>query len=409
MTSGHRDYSRREFMTKPVTYLASATLLGVAGEMLSGNLLNAAEAKPTARLIQRPLGKTGITVPIVSMGVMNADSPGLIARSYDVGIRHFDTAAGYQGGRNETMVGDMIKQLKARDKVIIATKAGARGIGRRDTAEVAADFLRIFEGSLKRLQMEYVDILYIHGVGTGQEVEDKGMQEAMVQLKKEKKIRFAGVSTHGNQAEVLNAVANGGFYDVVLVGFNYTMSNNKAMLDALKLCASKGVGLIAMKTQTGGSRRQRFEDPTKPAPPPVNQTAALKWVLQHPFIATAIPGYTKFEQIDEDIPVASNLELNDTEKEFLSNTTLKASLEFCQQCGVCRGTCPKGVEIPSLMRTHMYAFQYGNMDQARYTLAEVPRNAGLDVCRLCQTCDASCANTVNIQRKLSELKTLQPV
>jgi succinate dehydrogenase/fumarate reductase-like Fe-S protein len=51
--------------------------------------------------------------------------------------------------------------------------------------------------------------------------------------------------------------------------------------------------------------------------------------------------------------------------------------------------------------------QYENSYQARVTLAEVPRENGLDVCRACPSCSAACANTVNIVRKISELKTVQ--
>lgn len=406
MSSRCKNYTRREFLSKPIGYFASAGLLSVAADLSNGEVMKPARSSPAPKLIQRPLGKTGVSLPIVSMGVMNADAPGLIARSYELGIRHFDTAAGYQGGRNEMMLGEMIRQLKARDKVVIATKAGARGLGRRDPAEIKSDFLQTFEGSLRRLQMEYVDILYVHGVSTSREVEEKGVQDALAQLKKEGRVRFAGVSTHSGQTEVLNALLRGGFYEVALVAFNYTLSSNQALMDAMKLCASKGVGLIAMKTQAGGSRRRRDEAAAKQ---PINQTAALKWVLQNEYVTTAVPGYTQFEQIDEDMTVASNLGLTEQEREFLSNNALKASLEFCQQCGECVGTCPKRVEIPALMRTHMYAFQYANLDRARFTLAEVPQGAGLDVCRLCPECHASCANTVNIQRKIDELKTTWPV
>jgi len=55
----------------------------------------------------------------------------------------------------------------------------------------------------------------------------------------------------------------------------------------------------------------------------------------------------------------------------------------------------------------MYARQYGNSYQARVTLAEVPEGTGLDVCHSCASCRAACANTVNIARKISELKTIQ--
>ena len=109
------EWNRREFIVKPIM------LAGTAGVLGKTDLL-AKFASDSGPLIQRTLGKTGLTMPVVSMGVMNADIPGLVRRSYELGIRHFDTAAVYQGGRNEEMVGSVIKELGVRDKVIIATK-----------------------------------------------------------------------------------------------------------------------------------------------------------------------------------------------------------------------------------------------------------------------------------------------
>ena len=398
MSSRDGDYTRREFMTKPLTYLASAGLMGKGADLCYGEMLRA-DSAPASKLIVRPLGKTGISLPIVSMGVSNAEAPGLIARSYEVGIRHFDTAAAYLGGRSEEMVGEAIRQLGVRDKVIIGTKATGRGAGQRPPEETKADTLTTFEASLNRLQMDHVEILYIHGITKALFVEDVGVQAAMTQLKKEGRIGFAGVSTHGGQAEVLNAVARSGFWDVALVGFNYTMSENQALLDAMKLCASKGIGLVAMKTQAGGSKPPQQEVLGSDIQPSVRQSAVLKWVLHHPFVTTAIPGFTKFEHIDMDIPVASNLAFTDDERKFVTDNAIKASLEFCQQCGDCVASCSERVDIPTLMRSHMYAFQYQNLDQARFTLAEAPANAGLEVCRSCAVCSAACSHTVNIHAR----------
>jgi predicted aldo/keto reductase-like oxidoreductase len=101
---------------------------------------------------------------------------------------------------------------------------------------------------------------------------------------------LAGVSTHEGQAEVLNAVARSGFWDVALVAFNYTMSENQSLIDAMKLCASKGIGIVAMKTQVGGSNPSLQEVLGSDLQASVRQSAVLKWVLQHPFVTTAIPG-----------------------------------------------------------------------------------------------------------------------
>ena len=68
MSSRDGDYTRREFMTKPLTYLASAGLMGKGADLCYGEMLRA-DSAPASKLIVRPLGKTGISLPIVSMGV----------------------------------------------------------------------------------------------------------------------------------------------------------------------------------------------------------------------------------------------------------------------------------------------------------------------------------------------------
>ena len=82
----------------------------------------AAESPAHGKVIRRRLGRTGLKLPVVSMGVMNADVPGVLVRAYELGVRHFDTAAVYQGGRSEEMLGNFVKEHGVRDKVVIATK-----------------------------------------------------------------------------------------------------------------------------------------------------------------------------------------------------------------------------------------------------------------------------------------------
>ena len=184
------EWNRREFIVKPIMLAGTASVLGKT------DLLTklAADSGP---LIERTLGKTGLTMPVVSMGVMNADIPGLVRRSYELGIRHFDTAAVYQGGRNEEMVGSVIKELGVRDKVIIATKQVMRNPTASDSKR---RFMEGMEASLRRLQMDHVDILYYHSVDSVEDARAEGPLEALQALKKEGKTRFIGLSTHKTPA-----------------------------------------------------------------------------------------------------------------------------------------------------------------------------------------------------------------
>ncbi len=403
--------NRRDFIAKPIVGLAATHLLGSFSPLFGQTPRVEAGAKP----IRRALGKTGISLPIVSMGVMNADVPGLVKRAYELGIQHFDTAAFYQQGRNEQMVGDIIKEMGARDKVVISTKVlrPGFGFGREQgpkvqpptfsPAEVKAHFLDIFAGSLKRLQMDHVDILYNHACDSEADINSEGALEALVQLKKEGKTRFIGVSSHQPELALKLAMKSGA-YDVVLIAFNYTMANDSSLLKTIDEAAKKGIGIVAMKTQAGGATRPdpRLGKPLTPA----SQTALLKWVLQHESITTAIPGYTRYEQIDQNFLVASNLAYTREEQDFIGDKKTMAEAQFCRQCGECRGDCPLGVDIPTLMRSHMYTVQYSNHPLAASTMATMVRGRGLDACGDCGFCKATCRNSVNIAMKIQHLKEI---
>jgi predicted aldo/keto reductase-like oxidoreductase len=391
MASNSPDRSRRKFLSQASFAVASAGVVGLPRPWSPGQQpATPAKGKP---IIQRTLGRTGIKVPIVSMGVMNANNPEVVKQAYEAGVRLFDTALGYQGGRNEEMIGSVFSQLGDREKVIIQTKIP---IPRGLTSGLKDRILSDFAGCLKRLQTSYVDGLMIHQPSVEQ-MNNPEIVEALKEAKQQKTARYIGVSQHAGQAGILNSAAETGIYDVIVVGFNFTNANDQEFLQAIKNAAAKEVGVVAMKTQTGGRNRNAG---------PLHQTAMLKWVLQHPEIATAIPGYTTFDQLNESFAVASNLEYNDEEKAWLADKNVKLALDFCKQCGTCMGTCPKGVDIPTLMRTHMYAANYTNFDQARRTLEEIPEHAGLQICADCAGCSARCANRVRISERIAELKLI---
>ena len=412
-------WNRRDFIIKPAALLAASHLLGDS-KLLFGQKANtgpnaiqpALDSKP----IHRTLGKTGITLPIVSMGVMNADVPGLVRRSYEIGIRHFDTAAHYQEGRNEEMVGSMIKEMGVRDKVVISTKILRPEYSREqgtvtqshtpNPAEVKAHFLDAFDGCLKRLQMDYVDILYNHSCDSEADIGSEGALEALTAIKKSGKARFVGVSSHRPELVLRQAIRLGA-YDVVLTTINFTMAENQEMMGAIDDAAKSGIGVIAMKTQAGGTMRP---DPRLAKPlPPATQTALLKWVLHHGSITTAIPGYTTYEQMEQNFSVASNLTYTPAEEQFLSDATVVADAQFCRQCGQCQSDCPAGVDIPNLMRSHMYAVQYANYALAARTMATIAWGQGLDACSGCGSCVAKCRNAVNIAMKIQSLKEIASI
>jgi len=400
---------RRQFLSQAALGMASCGVLSLTGNSLIRKTTQRQHEKATTEIIYRRLGKTGIHLPIVNMGVMNAFDGALIKKSFEIGVRHFDTAAYYQNGKNEQMLGAAIKELGVRDKVIIATKVYIPHKQRNMTPQQAKTFfIKTLNQSLKRLQTDYVDILYSHSVDSIDYLNNPGVLEALRELKEQQKVRFVGFSTHKNMTALIKDAVNRSFYDVILTAYNYALHNDKDLVTSLKRAAVKGIGLIAMKTQCAQYWYRQYipESMHKFYQGKIIHTAVLKWALRNDFITTAIPGYTTFQQMEEDFSVTRDLEYTAEEKEFLKDRNVSYSLGYCTQCHRCVATCPYKVDIPTLMRIHLYATCYSNFYQARHTLDNIPSERNLHVCMSCGTCGASCVNHIDIPERINELKTI---
>jgi len=395
-----KNMKRREFIGKAAFGLFSA---GLATPFLKKGITSQ-DNEP--KIIYRTLGRTALRIPIVSFGVMNSDSPDLIKRALDMGINHLDTAHGYLRGNSERAIGEVLEKSGNRDKVYVATKMRfardnqkavflLRGSAREPGATEENLFEQL-ETSLQRLRTDYVDILYLHSCYSPQMATFEPLMNALVKVKKQGKAKFIGVSTHSNVADVVRASVDAEVYDVVLAAYNYVQEDREEVKKAFQYAAEKGVGVVAMKTQ-GGRRLQQDPDVE------INHQAALKWVLNDQNVCTTIPGMTTFEQLDLNMEVMNDLALTEKEQRDLQMAASMRGTLYCMNCCSCVPTCPQGVEIPKLMRSYMYAKGYGNYVQAGTTIAELPEKQGLDVCRECSQCTASCRRDINIGSRVKSL------
>ncbi len=399
--------TRREFIERSVIGLAGVGFGTSAAGDYRGWPDPHQEQRSGQVPIKRPLGNTGIRLPIVSLGVMNADNPDLVRRAFDLGIRHFDTAHGYQRGRNEEMIGRVLNELGAREKVIIATKAMTpRERAMKSAGQIKQDFIRAAEESLRRLKSDYVDLLYAHDISSAKDVSHPGLVEALALLKEQKKARWVGFSTHSSMASCLEEACRLKFYDVVLTSFNYALSDDEELLASLKKAKESGIGLIAMKTQCSQywyrdslpKSKQHYYEGT------ILHSALLKWVLRHDWITSAVPGCTTFAQLEADWQVAFDLAYSEEEEKFLRDRKVKLSLAYCVQCSQCIPTCPAAVHIPSLMRAHMYLTCYSNPGLTSQALKEMSPGKDFRVCLACDSCRAVCGRGLPLARRVEELK-----
>lgn len=391
---------RREFIGKAAFGMVAAGLsTPFAKKVVAGQ-----EQQP--KIIYRTLGRTDLRIPIVSFGVMNSDSPDLIQRSLDMGINHLDTAHVYLRGNSERVIGEVLERSGSRDKVYVATKMAFnrdedKGVfvlkGNEGMPGATEENLfKQLETSFERLRTDYVDILYLHSCKSPQMVTYEPLMNAMVKVKKQGKARFIGTSTHTDVANVIQATTDAGIYDVVLAAYNYVLEEKEEIKNAIAHAVNKGVGVIAMKTQ-GGAQLQKESDTE------INHQAALKWVLNDENVCTTIPGITTFAQLDMNMGVMNDLTLTKQEQRDLQLAASMRGTLFCQNCRSCVPTCPNNVAVPNLMRAYMYAAGYGNYIQARITIAELPEKKGLNVCRDCSSCKASCRRGIDIGSRVNSL------
>ncbi|KAA0893563.1 aldo/keto reductase [Oryzomonas rubra] len=340
--------------------------------------------------VYRTLGRTGLKITVVSFGAMLTPEPEVIRVAIDRGVNYIDTARKYMGGKNEEIVAKAVKGV--RDKLFIATKT-------QPESHTRAEIIRDVEASLKALGTDHIDVIQLHNVTGRQRIFNAETREALTQLKKQGKVRFCGVTTHKNEAEVLNALVDDPdrFFDTCLVKYNFTSGREVSV--AIDRAASAGIGIIAMKTQAGGY------DTTGLGRISAHQ-AALKWVLQNPKVTAAIPGMKNLTQLREDIAVMG-MSFTYADVRRLDRYAEAIAPFYCGFCGSCEAGCPRGVEISTVNRALMYAEGgYRNLSLARATYAELPRQATAAACIDCEGCSARCVNGLDIAAKMERARTV---
>jgi hypothetical protein len=354
-------------------------LAGIAAPKVFGIGSCSGNVRKEPTLEYRTLGKTGLKVTSVSMGVMNCSDPAVVLRAFDLGINFFDTAPSYMGGRNEEMVGKALKGK--RDKIFIQTK-----LGTSDEKIMRASV----EKSLRRLQTDYVDVLLWHGLHSVDEVLDTKLFEFMEKMKKEGKARFAGFSAHSRMANLLREAAKMRHHDVALVSYNFTHS--KDLREAVSQAAASGIGIVAMKTQAGGYKKEKMGNLSP-------HQAALKFVLRDTNVSLAVPGVTTLEQIEE-CTATMGTTLSQREGDSLRQYQTFLRGRTCTLCGGCDGECPKGVPYDRFLRAVMYQDGYEDNRLAREVLGNTIASQTAAQCSECHPCLAVCRRGLDVQAQI---------
>jgi aryl-alcohol dehydrogenase-like predicted oxidoreductase len=389
---------RRDFLKK--------SILGISGAALLPHALRASTSTSQSAIPSLPgriLGKTGLKIPLISMGTSGATNPGFIRSAYDAGIKLFFSATYYGQGNNEILVGNGLKDLP-RDSYTIGTACGADGLDQKTGTFTngfnTEAYIRKAEESLKRFGIDYIDFLLFPYAGKREMVLHEGVLKAMQELKKQGKVRFVGIASHDNTEEALKAAADSGVYDIAMPAYNYKSAGSATMDEALAYAAKAGIGIVAMKTTAGAARSK--------SGPALNTNAALKWVLRNENVASIVSGMSSVEEMQKNLAMIQNLKMTDQEMKDLNLAgVLTEPGLYCNQCKECLPQCPANLDIPTLMRGYMYAYGYRNLEHAYYTVAD----SGLsgNPCDLCDDCKVNCRAGFNVQEKVRDIARLREV
>jgi predicted aldo/keto reductase-like oxidoreductase len=374
--------NRRKFLTFSV--LAGAGTI-VAPQTVAASV-NGKKDEKTIPI--RILGRTGLKIPVLSMGVMRADNPAVVRAAYNAGITFFDTAHGYQNGKNEEMLGIFFKD-KDRNTFTVATKVKAN----LRSANFEKEYEEALNLSLRRLQMDSIDIFYTHAIENTGEVNDPRLVETLKKFKAEGKIKYIGFSTHANKpAQIDEAIATG-IYDVCLISYNFTLGILSELNEAIQRGVDAGMGFVAMKTMAGG-----IEDAN--GNKKVDGAACLRWVWQNPNITTAIPGFTSFDLLDNCLDAAYSPELKKADVEYLAGLG-NNELLYCQNCEKCISDCSKHLPIPAIMRAYMYNYGYKHPSFSKDTLVALALSG--KECSGCTSCSVKCPSGFNVANKIAAI------
>ena len=383
--------SRREFLSAGLM-LPVVSASSRMGFFKPSDTPPAGHAGSSVKLNYKTLGRTGLKVTTVGFGCMITSDPSVIERAADIGINYFDTARGYQHGNNERMVGAALGAK--RKQIVLSTKSGA---------QTKESLLSELDTSLREINTDYVDIWYLHGKGSAAEIHDD-MIEAQQIAKKQGKIRFAGVSTHGGQQELLPWLAQKGVFDVVLTAYNFSMDPGMEL--AIGAAAKAGMGVVAMKVMAGGFRSVK---PTDPLYQKLQQDgamlAALRWVINKPGISTTIPSMTDMDQLEENLKAMEH-PLSVREEKMLAAHLETIRPLYCRMCGKCDGACQRGLPVADLLRCLTYADGYGQFALGRERFLELSSEVASVRCGDCAECTVQCPHGVKVSDRMARAQEL---
>jgi len=354
-------------------------------------------------------------LPVIDDDTTRINEPeaiSMIRYAIDHGVNYVDTALPYHGGHSEEVVGRALKD-GYREKVKLATKILPRFV------QTLADFDRILNGQLKRLQTDHLDFYLLHGLNktTWPKIRDLGIFKWAEGCLKEGKFLHLGFSFH-DDFEVFQEIIDA--YDrwtFCQIQYNFMDTEYQAGTKGLQYAAEKGLAVVIMEPIRGGMLAKNPPESVlelwassrwKRSP----AEWALQWVWNHPEVSTVLSGMTTMEQVVENVAAADRSEFNILSEEELAlvkevqEEYRKRSPIPCTQCKYCL-PCPNKVNIPGILGLYNDAAKYDDLNRARflYTI-RIQEDERADQCLDCKECEEKCPQGIPISEWIPKANEL---
>ncbi|MHB1374886.1 MAG: aldo/keto reductase [Thauera sp.] len=267
-----------------------------AASLVLASPARTADRTPAPAMHTRPIPATGERLPVIGCGTYigfdvahNSDEyqrlPGVLQALFDAGGAVIDSSPMY--GRAEAVTGKLLAAAGSHGKAFLATKVWTRG---------RAEGIRQMEESLRRLQVERLDLMQIHNL-----VDWQTHLATLREWKAAGRVRYLGVTHYTAGAyDALEAVMRAEALDFVQI--NYSADEREAERRILPLAAERGMAVIINRPFGGGGLLRRLRERPLPAwAADIGATSwaqlLLKFVLSHPAVTCAIPGTSRPEHM----------------------------------------------------------------------------------------------------------------
>ncbi|MGA2166564.1 MAG: aldo/keto reductase [Terracidiphilus sp.] len=348
----------------------------------------------------------------LSPNIDQAEALRMVRHAIDNGVNYVDTAYPYHGGQSEVVVGRAL-QDGYREKVRLATKLPVFLV------QSTADFDRLLNEQLKKLQTSYIDFYLLHALSGSRWREIVLKHDLLTRAAAalaDGRIRHLGFSFHDEYESFAEIVNGSDLWSFCQIQYNYMDAENQAGTRGLKLAASKGLAVVIMEPLMGG----RLADPPKDILAamesfPARRTAvewALQWLWDQPEVSVVLSGMSTITQVEENLRFADNSRIGsfteaeqaliaEVREKYLARTAIP-----CSRCNYCM-PCPNGVYIPANFEFFNYARLYDDVAGARFRykvfLTEEQRSGA---CIDCGICEGLCPQKIEIGEWMPKVTAL---